>query len=326
MKLALLFDLRPEALQGQEQTDLYSEFETIETIQAITLGLEAQGHTVVLVDAMKSPLESLRALRQSVDFVFNTSVGIGRRFRELMPAALCEALGIPYMGSDPMAMALTANKHAAKLFVRDLGIPTPAWTLFSRSSMKQNLPASETLVLKPVFEGSSIGVRGPLSRDTAHSLLGELAASYRQPYLVEQFIPGFEITVPVIGNPPRALSAMALYLGDEFYHSQRVFDWDTKATALGDIWRSSPPVSAEVLSEVRGLACQIHEALGCQDLSRTDFRVTRNSEIFFLEINATPQIAPRGCSFSASAREEGLDFEQLLSTLVSITAQRLRLA
>lgn len=327
LRIALLYEMRPEGVSEVGPFDLYYEFETLETVQAIALGLEELGHTIHLVDYQATPLEELERLRPRIDLVFNTSVGIGSRFRELMPAALCEILGIPYTGGDPMAQALAANKHVAKLVARSQGIATPDWLVLNDDAdLKTAYRIGHDVLLKPIFEGSSIGVIGPLNpvanwelfQRTARHLL----STYSPPLMVENFVSGCEITICMLGNPPKPLPPLGLFLDGSFDLESRIFDAVTKANAPNSVWHSNPPVPRHVLATVQDWAKIIHMAIGCRDLSRSDFRISPSLQPFFIEINATPQIAPCGSSFSTAAAATGLDFKGLLDAVVSAASDR----
>ena len=331
MHLALLFEIRPSHSSAIYPPDLFAEFESAETIQAIALALEELGHAVTLIDSQKAPLESLLRMRQSLDLVVNCSVGLGSRTRELLPAAICETLAIPYTGSDAMAQAIAANKHLAKLIARAAGVPTPHWAVAgSVEEVCGAAIASQRVIIKPICEGSSIGVTGPIDMDVDRRTLIKEAervlVTYKQPIIIEQFIAGFEITVPILGNPPRPLTPVGLSLHSSLSLGDRIFDSSAKQDPNAATWHASLPFPSILLEHLKFLGLQVHKALGCVDLSRSDFRVTPEGKPYFVEINATPQLSPYGSSFSASARAEGMSFTDLMGAIVETARRRLRLA
>jgi D-alanine-D-alanine ligase len=327
MRIALLYEVRPDRLPEGSPDDLYAEFESLETIQAIVLGLEGLGHTVDLVDSQDRPLEKLQCLRGSLDLVLNTSVGIGSRFREVIPASICEALGLPYTGSDPMALALAANKHVSKLIARSTGVATPPWFVIAQERDVTEIgPIDHDILLKPVFEGSSIGVTGPLRPSENFGLYRDIAlellSKYAQPIMVEHFVNGYEVTIPLLGNPPRSLPPLGLFLEGAFNLERRIFDSSTKTGAPDGIWRHDPPIPAYAIARMQDCANKMHCALGCRDFSRSDFRVTANFEPFFTEINPVPQFSPIGNSFTASGAALGWDFRGILEAFVTAASER----
>jgi D-alanine-D-alanine ligase len=327
LRIALLFEIKPPTVNAGLPADLYAEFETLETIQAIALGLERLGHTVHLVDARRTPWDDLAGLRDRIDLVFNTSVGLGTRFRELMPAAICEALRIPYTGSDPMAQAIAGNKHLSKLVAAAEGIATPAWVKVDAPGDRRYLQLeAEKVIVKPVFEGTSIGITGPIETADSRGLTNAVTrtlADYHQPVLVEQFIEGYEVTVPVLGNPAEALRPIALAIDGAMDVGEQIYGGEIKTSnSPRATWRADLPFAAAFIENLRHLGEKMHAALGCVDLSRTDFRISRDGQPYFIEINATPQVAPAGSSFLASGADRGLTFDVFLDRIVKAASKR----
>jgi D-alanine-D-alanine ligase len=325
MRIALLYEARPEVHPGGPP-DLYLEFERLETIQLTALALERLGHSVVLIDACDRPILRLAELRNEIELVFNISVGFGTRFRELMPAAMCESLQLRYTGSDPMAQALAANKHATKLLAREVGIATPHWCFVrTREDVDRvfGLPA-ERILVKPNYEGTSIGIAGPVAlvdRDAVRSAVDRVMISYRQPVVVETFIAGYDATVPILGNPGVALAALRLSTG-ETVDADLIFNSDAKEDSeLAWAWtREHPPRFHEGVTRLLADAARtVHELLGCRDISRVDFRVDEEGNPFLLEVNATPQLAPRGGAFEAALNQP---FEIIVGRVIDVAMAR----
>jgi D-alanine-D-alanine ligase len=326
MKVALFFEARPLVRSDAGPADIYNEFETLETIQSIAFALESLGHTVFLVDSQRDPLRVLAKLKGTADVVFNTSVGFGTRFREMMAAAICEAVGINYTGSDPMAQALTANKHVAKLLASSAGIPTPAWTTVSApEDVARATSVAERVIIKPMFEGSSIGVTGPYETADATYLMTAVAETlerYRQPVIVEAFVAGYEVTAPVLGNPPRALPPVGLMLDGSFALGSRVFSADIKTDPTADVvWASDLPLPDATLNAIKRSTITAHLAFGCRDLSRCDYRVAPDGSAYLIEVNATPQVAPSS-SMVVSASLAGLRYEAFLNCVIASASER----
>ena len=326
MKVALFFEARPLVRIDALPADIYNEFETLETIQSIALALESRGHTVFLVDSQRDPLGVLQRLKGTADIVFNTSVGFGSRFREMMAAAICEAVGITYTGSDPMAQALTSNKHVAKLLVSSVGIATPAWAIVSElREAERAISVAERVIIKPMFEGSSIGVSGPYDSADAAAITSAVAVTleqYRQPLLVEAFIGGYEVTAPILGNPPRVLPPVGLVLDGSVMLGSRTFAADLKADSGADVrWTAELPLPGPTVDMIRDATLAAHVAFGCRDLSRCDFRVTPDGAAYLIDVNATPQVAPSS-SIVVSASRVGLSYEAFLDRVLVSACER----
>lgn len=316
MHLALLYESKPEELPEGAPPDLYMELEYIEDIELIADTLERLGHTVFRVNALGDPLSRLQTVRDRVDLVFNYSVGFGTRSREVMGPALCGLLGLPFTGSDAMALALASDKHTTKLNAMNAGIATPEWHRIERLADLDRIgPIGFESVVKPVYEGSSIGVRGPIPADDPDILrrvVSDVLQTYMQPVLVERFIAGYEITVPVIGAAPMPLHPVVLEVGDTL-KMECIFDASIKGDCDNYRWTADLPITAEVRSRLCGWACEIHSRLGCRDFSRSDFRVTPSGEAYLLEINPTSTLMD---SFMVAADAEGYDLAWILERIV----------
>lgn len=320
--MALLYETKPEIVPEGAPSDLYMELENLEDIERVADALERAGHTVLRVNTLRDPLTRLQEVRGRVDLVFNYSVGFGTRSREVMGPALCGLLGIPFTGSDAMALALASDKETSKLHAIDAGIPTPEWHRVERPVDLDRIgPLPYDVVVKPVYEGSSIGVRGPLpsgEHDSLARAVREVLHTYGQPVLLERFIAGYEMTVPVLGRTPQALHPVALRLGDTL-ELGTIFSAATKAESEGHGWTADLPVGPDVRDRLRDFACRMHERLGCSDFSRSDFRVAPSGEVCFLEINPTSQLTD---SFSAAARAEGRDLTWIVREIVESARAR----
>jgi D-alanine-D-alanine ligase len=317
VRIALLYESKPKSLPEGAPLDLYMELENIEDIERLSNAIEQLEHTVLLVNTLEDPLTRLLQIKDRIDLVFNYSVGFGTRSREIIGAALCELLKVPYTGSDALALALASSKPTTKLNARDAGISTPDWHLLE--NVADLGPVIDQLqypvVVKPAFEGSSIGVCGPIDHQDVEAVRGavlEVSGTYAQPVLVERFIPGFEVTVPVLGTPPLAVTPMALSVKDTFEFNS-IFGAALKSEREGHRWVAEFPLAQEVRNQASEWACRIHERLGCRDFSRSDFRITPEGEVYFLEINPTSQLTD---SFTAAAEARSRDLLWVLHEII----------
>lgn len=329
MKLGFLYETRPEVLDPDLPVDIYLEMEALEAIQALTFQMENLGHSVQLINVLDEGWRELARVRAGVDLVYNYSVGFGSRSREVYAATMCEYLKIPYTGSEPLTLALASDKYVSKLVARAERVRTPQFRLSRERGDASRLPARwKYCMIKPLYEGSSIGITGPMdTTDSAliQSTIERTKASYQQGVLVEEFIEGYEVTVPVIGtNQPRALSPVGLTLDGELYLGMRTFESRLKVDSASVAWTANLPLSARCVARLREWAVRIHKALGCRDLSRSDFRVTRDGTPFYLETNATPQMTPEGGTFCTAAEAEGLQFRDVLRLILESALERYR--
>ena len=329
MKLGLMFETKPSHPVEGLPRDIYAEMETVAAIEDLSRLLEEKGHTIYLIDFMDQPLDRLRECGSSLDVVFNYSVGFGSRSRETLPAALCELHGLPCTGSDPMALAIASNKHASKLFARHCGIRTPAWQVVPPGQSLQMTRLPEQVLLKPCWEGSSIGIVGPIgsdSRTELHRTIEALIREYRQPVVVEEFIEGAEVTIPILGWPtPRTLDPVALALAGSTDLGQAVFDSQLKQDDESDHnWTREVPIDSARMAELARSSLLLFEAIGCDDIGRADYRVDSRGEPYFLELNLVPSLSPQVGAFATAGKSQGLDVPEIVEEISRAAIDRWR--
>src|SRR5450432_3407026 len=210
MRIALLRNRRPEHSSDESKPeDNYEEYDSAETIEAISSALKALG-------ASPEPMLAGRDLPQrldagSYDFVFNIAEGSGRRSQEAVPAAVCELLEVPYTGSDPLTLAATLDKTIAKRIVSP-DVAVARGTTDGAELCGLSFP----VIVKPNDEGSSKRIRISsycVNVETALAQAGWLARTYGCPVLFEEWLPGAEVTVAIAGNGTSATVLAAMEIG-----------------------------------------------------------------------------------------------------------------
>jgi D-alanine-D-alanine ligase len=230
--------------------------------------------------------------------------------------ALLELAGKPYTGSGVLASALAMNKAMAKRIFEREGILTPRWRLFdSRRGAPPVFDAAELggypLVVKPNAQGSTVGLTVVESADQLPGALAE-AARYGPEVLVEEFIPGRELTVSVLGG--EALPVVEIIPGHGLY------DYESKYTAGMSQYRVPAPLTPELTREVQELGRQAAEALGCVGGVRVDFRLSPAEEAYCLEVNTIPGMTPTSL-LPMAAQAKGLSYEQLVGRMVELALE-----
>jgi D-alanine-D-alanine ligase len=290
VKVAILHNPRPSVCDPAAPDDACEEFDSPETINAIAAALDGIRVSAVPVVADRRLPWTLEDGR--FDFVFNIAEGEGRRCREAVPAAVCELLGIPYTFSDPLTLAATLDKSVARRIVSP---DVPVARAASESGLRE---LTYPVVVKPNDEGSSKGIRDDsLCRDPeeAASRCRWLRDRYACPVLVEEYLPGAEVTVAVRGNGDGAavLGMMEIAPAGEspepFLYSVEVKrDWHRRVR-----YHIPPRLPAGRLAEIGRLALIAYRLLGCRDLARLDFRCDRDGDPRFLECNPLPGLNPQ---------------------------------
>jgi len=347
MHIALAFNLREESVQDDDQPpsgpdssdvpsdDLYAEWDDIHTIDAVKSAL-ATRHAVSLVNADLGAFDTFRQKRP--DIVFNMAEGLLGASREAQIPAILEMLGIPYTGSDPVTLGICLDKRRTKEILAHHRIPTPR---FSVVHSLCELPSRlrYPLMVKPILEGSSKGVTDKAlvrDRKSLRKQVEWVLNTYRQPALVEEFLPGREFTVALIGNGSniRVLPIVEINLdilpegANPIYSYEAKWVWDREESPL-KIFSCPAPLDATLKKEIEEICRRTFLALGCRDWCRVDVRLDASGHPNIIELNPLPGILPRpdqNSCFPKAARAAGMSYEQMILSVVETACDRLHLS
>jgi D-alanine-D-alanine ligase len=314
-----------------------AEFDTAETVETIALALGAAGHDVDKIE-VSGPASHLAARLEACDpdLIFNTAEGRPGRAREAFYPALFEELGFPYTGSDAYVLTVTLDKWLTKQVLSTHGVDSPRSRLFTADSFKRAGEAAALglafpVIVKPNFEGSSIGIGDDsVCRDGKQLLkqLDRMVEAFPSGVLVEEFIPGSDISVPMLEGMGEegVLAPVEFVIEPAARGRYNLWDYELKHAGVGKVQARCPAeLPRDVAARVRGIAKAILRTLGLRDLGRVDFRLAEDGRIYFLEVNALPNL-DRGADLFAAAAREGLSYEATLAQVVHAAALRWGLA
>jgi D-alanine-D-alanine ligase len=278
----------------------------------VAQALDRTRYVVTPVDFTGDPAQLL-ALRGAVDvavLALHGPVGEDGRIQ-----ALLELLGIPYTGSGVLASAVAMHKGVARALYRDAGIPIPPGLELDLAAMSREDAAARVraevgvpCVVKPANEGSTIGI-SIVRDDAALPAALATAAGYDTALVVERFVVGTEISVPVLGVPARALPAVEVVPCSGFY------DYERKYTPGATEEYCPARISDAAAAEAARLAERAHTALGCRSVSRTDM-IVADDGLYVLETNTLPGMTDTSL-LPLSARVAGMSFSALLDRLIA---------
>ncbi len=295
VRVAILHNLRPAHPDVTIPDDLFEEFDGADTISAIEAALRLLGvETQPVIADHRMPW---RLDEGHFDFVFNLAEGVGRRCREAVPAAVCELLGIPFTGSDALTLAVTLDKAVARRIVSP-DVPVARARIVSGEPDELELEDLPYPVLvKPNDEGSSKGIRqGSFCKDAAEAAARcrWLRTYYGCPALVEEFVPGSEVTVAVTGNGASAsVLGMMQVAPTEDSDEPFIYSLEVKREWRRRVRYHIPPcLDSATLETIRSYALNAYGLLGCRDVARLDFRLDAQGRPMFLECNPLPGLNP----------------------------------
>jgi D-alanine-D-alanine ligase len=318
--IALLYSVLDGSACSNETHD---EVQIRETVTAVTAALRRAGHRVSPVRARPGFWETLDTL--SPDLVFNLATGVHRKEEQAHVAGILEMAGYPFTGSGLTAHVLGLEKGMAKKVFTWAGVPTPRFQVLAPGSSTYDPMLRFPLIVKPVREGSGLGIHEDAVVGDAAALervVRRIWRRFRQPALVEEYIAGRELTVGILGNDPvQVLPIMEILFDPALSTQRRILTYEVKVADAIDRRcpaRLEPPVAARVAAVAR----QAFAALGCCDLARLDIRLSPDGVPYVLELNTLPGLQPGYSEYPRLAATAGIEFDELIARLVDIAIER----
>lgn len=282
---------------------------SIATGKQVVAALRAAGFAVTPIEATADLGALVAALTPAPDVVFNALHG---RFGEDGSIqGVLDWMGIPYTHSGVRASALAMDKTAAKAVFRAHGLPVAESRVVSRGELEAADPMPMPYVLKPVNEGSSVGVHIVKAGDNRRA---EIARNWRfgETIMAERFVAGRELTVGVMGD-------RALAVTDILADAGTFYDYESKYAEGGSRHVIPAQLHPDAYARALEVALAAHRALGCRGASRADFRYDDTKgepgELILLEVNTQPGLTPTSL-LPEQAAHCGVPFPELCAWMV----------
>jgi D-alanine-D-alanine ligase len=325
MKIAVIYNRESKNvinLFGLPNLEKYGK----NAIKRIVDSLKKYGHQVKAFEGDKDLIDNLEEFMPRVlkgerpGMAFNLSYGIQGQARYTHVPGILEMIGIPYVGSGPLAHSLALDKVVAKMIFVQNGLPTPPFAVLNPPELRDpKLPFP--LIVKPKNESVSMGIRVVHNQEDLFESVQNIYNQFQQAALVEQYIEGREINVGIIGNsPPEALPPCEIVISGEGANIYTIEDKKGKSGRSVD-WLCPAPIDAETAQKAREIAIGAFNALGCYDCARVDMRMDAEGNLYILEINSLPSLGEHG-SYTIGAKNIGLDFPALINRLVEVASAR----
>ncbi|HUG90123.1 MAG TPA: D-alanine--D-alanine ligase [Planctomycetaceae bacterium] len=326
MRIGLTFDLRSEYLAAGYTEEQTAEFDRDDTVAAIAGALEQLGHEPDRIGHARRLVERL-ARGDRWDLVFNICEGLHGIAREAQVPAILDVYEIPYTFSDPLVMALTLHKGLTKTIVAAAGVPTPRFVVVERLSDLDGSDLEFPAFAKPVAEGTGKGVTAAsIARDAGslRPLCAGLLERFRQPVLVEEFLPGREFTVGLTGTADAAQAVGTLEIVLRDAAEPGVYSYVNKERCEDLV--TYPRVRADddaVVREAESIALRAWRALNCRDAGRVDLRCDARGRPQFLEVNPLAGLHPEHSDLPMVFTAAGLPYVSLIERIIHSAAERL---
>jgi D-alanine-D-alanine ligase len=318
----MTYDLQQDYLDRGYGKDEVAELDSPVTVEAIRQALVSQGHEVELIGGVM-PLAGLLAEGRRWDMVFNFAEGMRGLAREAQVPALLDAWDIPYTFSGPEVLALSLHKGWTNAVLRAHGVPTADFRIVGSVDEVEAIDLPFPLFVKPVAEGSSKGVSDKsLVRDpqALREICAQILDTYRQPALVETFLPGREFTVGILGSAGdcRVLGVMEVLATDRgdacAYTYANKQEWRERA-----LYELANDDRAAQAAEVARAAWQ---ALGCLDAGRIDVRLDSLGQARFIEVNPLAGLNPESSDLPILCGKIGMEYGDLIAAIMDSATAR----
>ncbi|MFO8085235.1 MAG: D-alanine--D-alanine ligase [Desulfobacterales bacterium] len=322
MTIGLTYDLRSEYIALGYNEDETAEFDQVETIFAIENSLK---HLGLKTDRIGNAEQLIKKLVQGCrwDMVFNIAEGLYGFGREALVPSLLDAYKIPYTFSDPMVLGLTLHKAMTKHVIRDLGIPTPDFALVETQDDIQQVSLSFPLFAKPVSEGTGKGISSKSKitcREDLYTVCTQLLHDFRQPVLIERFLPGREFTAGILktGKEAEVIGIMEIFLKDKnddiaySLHNKEHYEHFVEYRLVDDM-------TAE---RAKKIALAAWRGLGCRDAGRIDLRMDNQGVPNFIEVNPLAGIRPGHSDLCILCDFVGISYTEMIAAIVDSAMKR----
>jgi len=296
-----------------------AEFDKQETVDAIEGALKKMGFLTEQVGNCFQVVEALAAGRRW-DMVFNIAEGLYGDGRESVIPAILDQYRIPYVFSGPVILGISLNKHLTRLIVSAAGVRVSPGILISELKDVEECRLQYPVFIKPVSEGTGKGITEKNLVKSPEELAGiaeYLLKRFNQPVLAEEYLPGREFTVGVIGTGDEAFA-----IGGMEIECRDNLPYSVEFKENYQEFCKYIPMTGEFTEECRTIALKAWNALGGADGGRVDVKADRNGKICFMEVNPLAGLHPVHSDLPILSRMAGTDYQKLLEMIMNSAIKR----
>jgi len=321
MKVGLTFDLRSWYIDRGYTMDETAEFDKQETVDALENSLKLMGYETEPIGNAFQLIEALAAGKRW-DIVFNIAEGLYGDGRESVVPAILDQYKIPYVFSGPVIMGLSLNKHIAKLVVSAAGVPVSPGILVSDLKDLDKYNLEYPLFVKPVSEGTGKGITAKSlvkSFDELKSMVEWILTEFRQPALVEEYLPGREFTVGIVGY-----GADAVAIGGMEVICANNLPYSVEVKENYQEYCTYKPLDEDISAECKSVALSAWRALDAVDAGRVDLKADRKGRICFIEANPLAGLNPVHSDLPILSRMYGVQYQELMEMIMKAAIKRIK--
>jgi D-alanine-D-alanine ligase len=323
MMIGLTYDLRQEYLDSGYSEEQTAEFDRPDTIDAIEQALISMGHQTRRIGNIKNLVQKLAA-GERWDMVFNICEGMFGIGRESQVPALLDAYQIPYTFSGPLVLALSLDKALTKRVVRTMGVATPDFAVVTAPEDIAAVDLSFPVFAKPLAEGTGLGIDHTSKIASRAELAGvcrKLLEKFKQPVLVETYLPGREFTVGIVGSGSAAAAIGTIEVILRPSAQANAYSYVNKENCEELISYVLAP--EDMARPCRELALKAWSGLGCLDAGRVDIKMDSNGVANFLEVNPLAGLHPEHSDLPIICNLTGMTYQELMERIMASARARM---
>jgi D-alanine-D-alanine ligase and related ATP-grasp enzymes len=319
MIIGMTYNLKSYYLTRDYSIEEVAEFDCEETIQSIEDVLEDLGHQVVRIGCLEQLMQRLLN-GERWDLVFNIAEGINGIGREAQIPSILDAYKIPYTFSTTEIMAAALDKGLTNAVMRSYGVRTAEFHVVRKLKDVHKIRIPFPLFVKPIAEGTSRGINENSKVNNEQELYDQckfILDSFHQPALVEEYLPGREFTVGILGTGEDAKALGVLEILMTQHADQSAYTYDNKQ-------QYEQRMVYQLVDEpkVARLALKAWESINCRDAGRVDVRINSKGEPCFMEVNTMAGLNPNYSDLCILCRQVGFPYHDLIEHIVNEAISR----
>lgn len=341
MNIAFTYNVRhTQPSMDNEQAMIEAEFDEPSTIKAIHDAIIANGHACIDIEANEEAYGKLKKLKGKIDLVFNIAEGLRGEIREAQIPAMLEMLGIPYTYSGALTHAINLDKSLTKKIWQHHGLATPGFVEIGQKDKPYVEGLRYPVIVKPNSEGSSKGIFNDCLIEEPSKLpakIREIRKRFGNGVLVEEFLPGREFTVSVMGNPGVGKGVYILPIVEQNYdvvpnqyHKFASYEvkwlFEDKLPDSSVAYICPAKLDVKLKKAITDLCIRAFTVLNCRDLARIDLRLDADGNPSLLELNTLPGMIPDPnlvSYYPVASRAFGRNFTQMVGSIITHARERM---
>jgi D-alanine-D-alanine ligase len=296
-----------------------AEFDKQETVDALDTAIRNMGFETEQIGNCFQLIEALAAGKKW-DLVLNIAEGLYGDGRESVVPAILDQYKIPYVFSGPVIMGISLNKHLTRLIVSAAGVPVSPGMIISEIADVGKCNLRYPLFIKPVSEGTGKGITEKSlvrSEEELLEMAGYLLNRFNQPALVEEYLPGREFTVGVIGSGDKAIA-----IGGMEIECKDNLPYSVEFKENYQLFCKYLPMAEEFTDECKSVALNVWKALGGVDAGRVDVKADKDGRMCFMEVNPLAGLHPVHSDLPILSRMSGIEYQDLIEMIVKSAMER----